>query len=675
MLISNLFNEVMKVRKMFVFAAVASFLGLSSCKDYLNIDSYFDDEFKIDSIFVSKRYTEAYMWGAAVLFNDEGQIYSTSGQDALGPLATDEAFTMFNIDGSSSYSGMRFVMGSINPANLGPFLNNYKNAYKAIRKCNTIFSRIDEVKDLTTRDRLNILGNTHFIRAYGYYKILMNFGPPIILGDEIVETNGTLESYNRSRSTYDEAVEYICAEFEKAAELLPLNVPILDFGNPTKGVAYALIARLRLQHASPLFNGGQAARSYYSGWKRKEDNQHYVSQQYDEKRWALAAAAAKRVIDMNKYSLYTVEADDLTPELPKQVSDPAYYQAYPEGAAGIDHFKSYSEMFNGEAVSSINPELIWGKKSEGLKSYIAASFPISNGGWGGMGVTQKVVDAFAMRDGRTIDNSSALYPYSESGFTNSIKSFSGYRLNTDVYNMYVNREMRFYASIGFSGTYWPATSATSAGDYNITVEYHYDSPNGKSNPNALSNHTPTGYVIKKYIHPMDAFSGTNARRMDKVFPIIRYAEILMSYAEALNNLTTSHTVTLGEQSYSVSRDVNEIAGAFNKVRYRAGLPGLTAAELNNPQQLQTLIEKENMVEFLFENRRFYDVRRWGIYEEVESVPVQGMNVDAGKSGYYQRVTPNSFRVGARVVDKKMVFLPISQDEIRRIPLMDQNPGW
>lgn len=453
----------MKATKILLIPFILGLLCVSSCKDYLNIDEYFDDEFKLDSIFVNKRYLEAYMWGATTLFNDEGQIFSTASQDALGYLATDEGFTMFNIDGSNSYSGMRFVMGNITPSNLGPFLGGYKNMYKAIRKCNTIISRIDEVGDLSSRDRLNILGNTYFIRAYAYYKLLMNFGPPIILGDDVIETNGTLESYNRSRSTYDEAIEYICLEFEKAAELLPSNLPILDFGYPTKGAAYALIARLRLQHASPLFNGGQAARSYYSNWKRTEDNKFYVSQEYDGSRWALAAAAAKRVIDMGQYSLHVVEEDDLTPDLPLGVSDPSFYQNFPNGANGIDHYKSYSEMFNGEAVSSINPEYIWAKKSPALKVYgVTGSFPITNGGWNGMAVTQKVVDAFYMRDGRTIYNSSNNYPYLESGFTNSVTTFSGYRLNADVYNMYVNREMRFYASIGFSGAFWPASSATSS---------------------------------------------------------------------------------------------------------------------------------------------------------------------------------------------------------------------
>ena len=67
-----------------------------------------------------------------------------------------------------------------------------------------------------------------------------------------------------------------------------------------------------------------------------------------------------------------------------------------------------------------------------------------------MALTQKIVDSYSMYDGRSIDNSSEAYPYSESGFTNEQKSFSGYRLNAGVYNMYDNREMRFYACVGFS---------------------------------------------------------------------------------------------------------------------------------------------------------------------------------------------------------------------------------
>src|SRR5690606_4421822 len=244
---------------------------------------------------------------------------------------------------------------------------------------------------------------TRFIRAYAYYNIVVDYGPAILLGDEVVNTNESLEYYDRPRSTYDETMEYTCGEFEKAGQLLPPDVGILNFGRPTKGAALALIARLRLIHASPLFNGGPVAGSYYGDWKRSTDGVNYVSQQYDESRWALAAAAAKRVMDLGQYRLHTAPANDRTPSLPTGVtSDPDFYNAYPAGAAGIDAFRSYSDIFTGEAVAAINPELIWGRNTDYLADYISrGSMPPSLGGWGRFCVTQKVVDAYLMADGRT----------------------------------------------------------------------------------------------------------------------------------------------------------------------------------------------------------------------------------------------------------------------------------
>jgi hypothetical protein len=257
----------------------------SSCKDFLNVDKYFSDELKLDSIFAQKRYIEAYMWGMAAMFPDEGQIYLRPYTP--GPLASDEAFTLFRT--ADGFAGMAFVLGELNPDGLSN-LNTWGNLYKIIRKCNTILARIDEASDWTVSERLRILGYTRFYRAYAYYQLLMDFGPPVLLGDEIPENNEAIEYYDRPRSTYDEAVEYVCTEFEEATQYMPASVAVMDFGRPTKGAAYGLTARLRLIHASPLFNGGQAARTYFGNWIRKVDGVHYVSQTPDEKRWAVAAA-------------------------------------------------------------------------------------------------------------------------------------------------------------------------------------------------------------------------------------------------------------------------------------------------------------------------------------------------------------------------------------------------
>lgn len=652
--------------------AVASMFG--SC-NFLDVDRYFSDEIKIDSVFNSTRNVEAYMWGITSYFADEGSIHQNA--DTPGPLATDEAFTMYET--LHGYNGLRLVLNEINASNLYSFETMWKNSYIAIRKCNTLFQRIDEAADMTPLDRAEIMATTRFLRAYAYYKILTVFGPPIIVGDEVIPSNEDLAAYDCTRSTYDEAVEYICSELEAAAVSLPTTRPIMEFGRPTRGAAYGLIARIRLYHASPLFNGGAVAKRCFGTWKRSSDDAYYVSQNYDESRWALAAAAAKRVMEMTNggapmYRLYTVEADSDTPALPEGVtSDPNYYEPWPVGAAGIDHYRSYSEGFNGEAVLATNPEFVWGRNSGTLRENTRMAFPLKAGGWSGMAVPQKIIDNYAMVDGRPIDNSSEKYPYSESGFTTQQKNFSGYRLNSGVFNMYNNREMRFYASIGFSECYWPCSSSTTSGLYNLTITYYYDSANGKLN--SATDYTPTGYVIKKFIHPADAWDGTNARRMDKAFPIIRYADILLMYAEALNNLTTTHTVQLGDQTYTLSRDVQEIRNAFDQVRHRAGLPGLSDSELASAQTVQNLIVKERMIELLHENHRYFDVRRWGIYEEVESEPITGMNVDSGKAGFYTRVIPNTSRIGSRLVNKKLMFLPLPLSEIRKLPSVDQNPGW
>ena len=141
-----------------------------------------------------------------------------------------------------------------------------------------------------------------------------------------------------------------------------------------------------------------------------------------------------------------------------------------------------------------------------------------------------------MDDGRTKEEAAADGYYSETGFTSEPRNFSGYPLNAGVYKMYANREMRFYASVGFNEAVWQALSSSTLNNH--TAKYYYQDEDGRGGVTATSPNYPiTGYVIKKYNNPMDAWTGTGARHIQKAYPIIRYAEILLSYAEALNNLT------------------------------------------------------------------------------------------------------------------------------------------
>lgn len=91
------------------------------------------------------------------------------------------------------------------------------------------------------------------------------------------------------------------------------------------------------------------------------------------------------------------------------------------------------------------------------------SFPQSMDGYNGMGVTQKIINMYYMNDG-TDNWPEGAKPYNEDGkynetnFSTEDETFSEYTLKSGVFNMYRNREMRFYASIGFSGRFWRARS-------------------------------------------------------------------------------------------------------------------------------------------------------------------------------------------------------------------------
>lgn len=655
----------MKYFKGILITATVSVISFFSSCNFLNVDDYFVDTFNYDSIFVKKLNVERYLWNIPTLLPDQGAIFG--GNSTPGILASDEAFCQWR---TFEFPGMQFALGNITADNLSNFGSTWPSMYKVVRKTNTILANLYKCQDLTTQDKGEILGFTYFLRAYAYYLILKDFGPMVILDDKILETNENPDYYNMYRATYDESVEYICTELEKAAKLMPMSREIMlaQFGRPSRDAAYGLLSRIRLTHASDAFNGGASARRYFGTWKRTFDGAYYVAQTPDNKRWALAAFAAEQLIDKS-YTLHTVKKDVYTPDLQPGVPT----ANFPDGAGDIDPYKSYKDMFSGESVPQKNPEIIWGRYSSGVQSYTKHSFPTGNmNGWGGMAVPQKIIDAFYMVNGTEYANAGV----DEQSKTSASKSFSGYQQQPNISKMYDNREMRFYANIGYSGRMWPCGSTTDNTKKNIVVTYFLDGNSGKAKAgNNIDDYTITGYVTTKFIHDDDAWAGAAGVVLGKSFPIIRYAEILLNYVEALNNIEGTETFTDGDgEVHTYTRDDAKIVKYFNQIRYRVGLPGIKHGL--SKDEITKLIIRERMLEFFDENMRYYDVRRWGIYEEVDSEPIMGMNTEVKENeGYYDRVLVNHIYARTRKSDKKMVLLPLSRTELRKVPLLDQNPGW
>lgn len=664
---------------------------LSSC-NFLDVDTYFEDTFRQDSIFHSQKNAEGYLWNTPKDFPDPGAIWGNSWYP--GQMASDEITARWR---TGEFPGILFTVGEINERNLGSF-NIWPGMYRIIRRCNIMLAEVDNVSDMSTRDKQLYKGYVHFMRGYAYYHLLMNWGPCLILGDDVPLSSEPASAYDKERSTYDESVEYICNEFSMAAQVLPTSAQqsISYYQRPTKGAALALIARLRLYHASPLFNGGDAARRSFGTWKRKSDGAYYVNQSYDAKRWAVAAAAAKAVIDMGLYDLHTVEAD---PRNPYPLADNVPTGNYPNGAGGIDPYYSFSHMFNGEGILQTNKEFIWATESNNVYNYTRHSFPVYFGGWGGMSVPQRVVDAFLMADGRTIHDASAEYPY-ENDLTQTIggsgRNLGSYVLRGNVPKMYDNREPRFYASIGFPGSYWPMNSASQDATYSKKQFWFSKEDNSgiTGAGNNSNDYCVSGYVPVKFIHPDDSWANGKGNvksafiTRPKPFPIIRYAEILLEYVEALNNVEGSVTVesldgTGNPTTVTVTRDIQEIARHFNKIRYRAGLPGATDAQLASKDEFQKVVMNERQIELFNEGYRYFDTRRWGIFleQDANTSNWRGLNVEKDRTnagnneGFWDIVTINTQNIRDRIAKPSMVLLPIPHNELLKVPAMDQNPGW
>lgn len=667
---------------------VTSSLLFSSC-NFLDVDGYFEATFKEDSIFHSQKNANGYLWATPGGFPDAGAIWGNSWNP--GETASDEITVRWQ---TGEFWGAQYTIGIINGRNL-PISGQWYAMYKIIARCNKMLAEVGKVSDMTEIDRRRYISYVHFMRGYAYYHLLMNWGPLLNVGDEQLSTAEPAEYYNRERSTYDESVDYICNEFRLATENIygPDQQSISYYQRPTKGAALALIARLRLHQASPLFNGGEAARRCFGNWKRKSDGAYYVNQTYDPNRWAVAAAAAKQVIDMNYYSLHTVMADN---QNPYPLADNVPTAPFPDGAGGIDPFHSFADMFNGEAIAQTNKEIIWGQESGNVRLYTMHSFPVRFGGWGGMSVPQRVIDCFLMNDGSDIHHS-PLYDGELSHVTDENQILGTYILKGGVPKMYANRSARFYASIGFPGRLWTMSSASSDASY-VNQQFWYS----KDDTNAglagagsnVNDYNISGYSPVKYVHPDDSWaSGKGSVKgafitSPKVFPIIRYAEVLLEYVEALNHVQGTVTVTTPDKTgtdieVTVSHDPEEMSKYFNMIRYRVGLPGVKPGDLAEEQTFDLIIKNERQVELFNEGYRYFDTRRWGTYldEDANSVNWKGLNVQKdrtnanGNEGFWNIVSIDVQNIRDRVARPQMVLMPIDHNELMKVPNMDQNYGW
>jgi hypothetical protein len=245
--------------------------------------------------------------------------------------------------------------------------------------------------------------------------------------------------------------------------------------------------------------------------------------------------------------------------------------------------------------------------------------------------TQELVNAFPMQNGLPITDPSSGY-----------NSGDPYAVNATP-----KRDPRFAASIIYNGDTWLNASVQ-------TFE------GGQSKPNVNTQQTITGYYMRKFMGAFETTTAYSNHSSDWV--IFRYAEILLSLAEAENEAAATPPSDCYTQIYAI--------------RARAGIAPGAGSTYGVPQnmttsQMRAFIQNEWRIEFAFEEHRYFDMKRWKIAETVMNQPRTGVSIV--KTG--ATLTYNPINVLTTVFTTKQYLHPIPYNEILKNPNLKQNLGW
>jgi len=333
-----------------------------------------------------------------------------------------------------------------------------------------------------------------------------------------------------------------------------------------------------------------------------------------------AALALKARVELFRGDFVNAEKDS------KAVMDLGIYDLY-KNYEGLFWEKNQSDPLRNKEVllevTYLPPT--WG-------SWIDALYTVPEGGWNSVDPTQSIVDAYETKNGK---------PITEDPTYNPDKP-------------YENRDPRFYASVIYPGEEWNGRIFNSLEP--VGPDEYYNSSKG--------NRSRTGYGLRKYCAPVDELPNSDPADVQGVnFIVLRYPEVLLTYAEAL---------------IEQNKNLNLAADAINKVRSRVAMPNVTATDQAG---LRRVLRNERRVEFAFEGLRWYDMKRWKIGAQVMNGPVYG--VRPGKvnmtTGEVTFTSANHITVGDNRVfnESRDYYFPIPQEDLESNQALkgNQNPGW
>ena len=279
--------------------------------------------------------------------------------------------------------------------------------------------------------------------------------------------------------------------------------------------------------------------------------------------------------------------------------------------------------------------LIFGKLCPLSSNFETANFPIGyEGGNSGVCPSQNLAEAFDMRNGKSFN-------------CNDVGHWRN-QLNASM------RDPRFAKTLLYNGAQFK--------------DQYIQSYIGGRNGQPLDGASPTSYYLYKHIQEETSFVAGNETYFQHVYPLFRYAEVFLNYAEALSAATRDalFTGTIDVDGKPVEFTLSPLK-ALNAVRTRYGMPALTS--VINYESFEDRLRRERRVELAFEGHRFWDLRRWKIGSQTTRIYGLEITNSNGVISFTRKL------IQERIWQDKMYFYPIAQTERYNNRNLIQNIGW
>ncbi len=590
-----------------ILFALLSNVALTSCEDMFGdfLDKMPGNELTEEEVFSDWESTKMFFFDTYnFLRNGRGRI-NNSWLDS----STDLAMMSYSWGGTRT----SFNIGNYYASSGAPELvDTWEHYYRGIRKCNKLLENIDDVTvpdnelyppaDATEKEKASFIpandlikAEARVLRAYFYWELAIRYGAVPVITESQDPSDETLNDMPRPQSVAD-VFSFILFELEDAKT--NLHDDSYYFANADTELGRVTKGMdFALQSRIKLYLASPQYQSLgLATWQDAVDQANYFISDYNKN---------------GQFGLYSNSSLD----------------------------NVYQDAILTRAIGG-NPEVIFWR-NDGTSDWLINEAPVGYGGNGGLCPSQNLVDMYDMADGSapfTAYDATGAPVYDANG-NPSVNETSGY---SDA-NPYANRDPRFYQTVLYQGAQW----------WNRAIDV---SEGGTDNPVGNANATKTGYYNKKYMNDSETHP-INGGSVYRNWIFIRYAEILLNYAEALNE---------------VNGPTAEVFNTLQQIRNRVGMTALLSerSDLQTKEAMRNFIHKERTIELAFEDHRAWDVRRWGVAEEALSRPIYGLKVD--KEG--DQVTYSRKVAQERVFQSRMYLYPIPEQEIWKTG-WENNPGW